>query len=61
MMGSLNRVCTREELQVEDLDLVNASSTKSTDHGCNPASYISGYFPNIAQHINESAGTITLA
>ena len=55
MMSSLNRVCTREELQVEDLDLVvphqaNQRIMDAIQHRISPQ-----VFSNIAQHGNTSS------
>ena len=60
MMSSLNRVCTREELQVEDLDLVvphqaNQRIMDAIQHRISPQ-----VFSNIAQHGNTSSSTIPL-
>ena len=60
MMNSLNRVCTRDELQVEDLDLVvphqaNQRIIDAIQHRISPT-----VFSNIAQHGNTSSSTIPL-
>ena len=60
MMNSLNRVCTRDELQVEELDLVvphqaNQRIIDAIQHRISPT-----VFSNIAQHGNTSSSTIPL-
>ena len=60
MMSSLNRVCSREQLQVEDLDLVvphqaNQRIIDAIQHRISPK-----VFSNIAQHGNTSSSTIPL-
>jgi 2-oxoisovalerate dehydrogenase E1 component len=60
MMNSLNRVCRRDELQVEELDLVvphqaNQRIIDAIQHRISPT-----VFSNIAQHGNTSSSTIPL-
>ncbi|MEC9096924.1 MAG: 3-oxoacyl-[acyl-carrier-protein] synthase III C-terminal domain-containing protein, partial [Planctomycetota bacterium] len=60
MMSSLNRVCSREQLQVEDLDLVvphqaNQRIIDAIQHRISPE-----VFSNIASHGNTSSSTIPL-
>ena len=60
MMSSLNRVCSHEQLQVKDLDLVvphqaNQRIIDAIQHRISPQ-----VFSNIAQHGNTSSSTIPL-
>ncbi|MBA63882.1 MAG: transketolase [Planctomycetaceae bacterium] len=60
MMSSLNRVCTQDELQIEELDLVvphqaNQRIIDAIQHRISPT-----VFSNIAQHGNTSSSTIPL-